>query len=123
LQALDSGNAFAAERFLRRMITLLPTKEPYSNLAWEAVYWLAACAGDPAEAHRWAERTGGEEDPAMRLRAEAALALADGEEERAQSRMKAALARIPTPAINGADLFELDRLNHLRAATLSAQNV
>jgi len=120
LRAMDAGENAAAERFMRKMIALLPTTEPYSNLAWEAAYWLAAYGDDPAAAHRWAERTGGEEDPAMRLRAQAALAFVDGEGDQAQRLMKEALARIPTPAVYGADLFELDRLNQLSGFAVGA---
>jgi len=114
VHTLDAGDAEAASEYMRRLIAQLPQEKPNPNFAYEAAYWLAMYDGNVSGARNWMERAGRDAFPWLRLRAEAAVELADGQYERAASLANQALARVPTPASCGADEYEIDRLNELR---------
>jgi len=112
LHTLDSGNLEAASEYMRRLIARLPEK-PDSHFAIEAAYWLATYGGNTELARKWIERAGPDVERTMRLRAEAAVALADGQPDRAESLAKEALAQFRTPAACGSEEYDLDRLNYV----------
>jgi hypothetical protein len=120
LHALDAGDCEAASGYMRRLIASLPEDRPYSYFACEASYWLAMYAGDPEGARKWLERTGRDVDSKNLLRVQAAVALANGQPDRADSLAKGALEQISTPASFGSEQFEVERLRHvLRVAAAS----
>ncbi len=123
LHSMDSGDLDAASRYIARLIAQLPEQRPNSYYASESAYWLATHDGDPVAARKWMERTGPELLPEMRLRLEAAVALAEGDPGRAESLAKESRALLPTPAVHGSDLFGIDRLNHLLESAAVGQTV
>jgi hypothetical protein len=113
LHTLDAGDGEASSEYMRRLIAQLPGEKPNAHFACEAAYWLATYGGDTEGARKWMERAGQNVDPEVRRRAEAALALADGQPDRAESLANEALARIHTPAACGSAQFEIDRLRRV----------
>jgi hypothetical protein len=112
LHTLDAGNVEAASEYMRRLIAKLPEK-PVSHFAIEAAYWLATYGGNAELARKWIERAGPDVERTSRLRAEAAVALAEGQPDRAESLANEALAQFRTPAACGSEEYDLDRLNYV----------
>ena len=98
---------------MRSLIASLPEEKPNPHFACEAAYWRATYAGDAKAARTWLERAGPDVDPDLRFRAQDALALADGQPDRAEALANESLARSHTLAPCGSGEFEKDRLNHL----------
>jgi hypothetical protein len=113
LHTLDAGDPEAASGYMRSLIASLPEEKPNPHFACEAAYWLATYAGNPKASRTWLERAGQDVDPDLRFRAQAALALAEGQPDRAEALANESLARIHTLAPCGSGEFEIDRLNHL----------
>src|SRR5579871_159433 len=114
LHHLDAGDWKTAGSYMRRLLALLPEVDPCAHYACEAAYWFAARQHDPESARKWLERA----DPKLahenRRRAAAALALAEGQIERATLLATQAIANIGTP-ICGSDECELDQLRYVLA--------
>ena len=91
-----------------------------SYYACEIAYWLAGCSEEPEEARQWLERAGPDADPQALLRAQAAVALAIGQKERAESLVIEGLAKIAAPPLCGSDAFEQEQLAYLERQMLSA---
>ena len=111
---LDAGDTEAAAAHIQKLIAFLSEADPDPTNACEAAYWLAAYVGDAVAARTLLIRAGPGADPMARTRAAAALALAEGQPERAESLIREGLAQIPLPS-SGSAQFEFDRLSHLLA--------
>jgi hypothetical protein len=123
LHTLDAGDLEAASGYMRRLIALLPEEKPSPHSACEAAYWLATYGGDTTAARKWLERAGEQVEPEVRLRAEAAVALADGLPTRAISLANEALALMSTPPACGSEACEMDQLHQVlgnAAASIAA---
>jgi hypothetical protein len=113
LHTLDAGDVEASSGHMRRLIALLLEETPSSHMACEAAYWLATYGGDTDGARQWLNRAGQNVEPEVRLRAEAAVALADGQTDRAETLANKALALMRTPPACGSDACEIDLLNQI----------
>ena len=113
LHTLDASDLEAASGYMRRLIALLPEEQPNPHCACEAAYWLATYGGDTEAARLWLRRAGQNVEPEVRLRAEAAVALADGHTDHAQALANRALALMRTPPACGSDACEIDLLNQI----------
>jgi hypothetical protein len=95
-QALDQGEPERAAPFLDRGLALLPGMPPLGRSAYalEAAYFEARHRGEPARARAWLEQAGQglQVEPLTRLRAEAAVLLAEGDREAARARAEQGLA-------------------------------
>jgi hypothetical protein len=120
LHTIDSGDLEAAAEYMRRLIAELPQEKPQFHYACEAAYWLAYHGGDPIEARKWLERAGENIDPEVRLRAEAAVALAEGQPDRAGRLAKDAVSLLRTRQPSGSDEYEIDRLRPVLAGVAAA---
>jgi hypothetical protein len=94
-QALDQGESGRAAPFLDRALALWPSLPPLarSSYALEAAYFEARHRGEPARARAWLEQAGQGllVEPHTRLRAEAAVLLAEGDREAARARAEQGL--------------------------------
>jgi hypothetical protein len=120
LHTIDSGDLEAAAEYMRRLIAQMPQEKPQFHHACEAAYWLASHGGDPIEARKWLERAGGNIDPEVRLRAEAAVALAEGQPDRAGRLAKDAVALLRAGRACGSGEYEMDRLRPVLAGAAAA---
>lgn len=114
---LDRGDVNGAEETLSYLLThragMAPALLP--GLCLEAAYFLARYRGDAQRAGEWlAQGGGGLVEKHVRLRAEAALLLAQGEAEAALAKTQEALALLPKSMDPGAAHLEMDLLTALR---------
>ncbi|HUI81294.1 MAG TPA: M50 family metallopeptidase [Bryobacteraceae bacterium] len=114
LQSLDAGEVDTASSYMSRLIAQLPEKEPFAYYAYEAAYWLAVYRQDPEAARQWIDRVPPDQVPDLRLRAEAAVALATGQADEAARLAKRALEEQGEIRC-GTDLYQTDRLHDLLA--------
>jgi len=113
LHMLDSGDVEAASSYMRRLIASLPEGEASPFYAYEAAYWLAEYEGDVAAAKRWLERAASDESNVVRVQAEAAIAAAEAQWERASALVQRGLALAHDPGECGGDQVDVERLNKI----------
>jgi len=114
LHSMDAGDEQAAAAYMRRLIAGMPEENPSPYYSCEAVYWLAMFGSQAEDAAKWMNRVGEQPiDPETRLRAEAALAFANGQSERAITLAKEALSLISDQPATGSSEYAADRLRYL----------
>jgi len=118
----DAGDWKTAGTYMRQLVALLPEADPSPYYACEAAYWYAARQGDPESARKWLERADQAAADENRRRASAALALADGQFERATLLATQAIANIGTPAC-GSDQCEIDLLRYVLTQSAAESNI
>jgi hypothetical protein len=122
--ALDRGDLDEAERFLLRAQAAAEAIPLLRSLhAAEAAFFRARYRGDPAGGRRWLEGArGGLLEEHARLRAEAAVLLAEGRRAEAAERARAALAAADHAALtpSGSLVADRQRLAELLADATAA---
>jgi hypothetical protein len=113
LHMLDSGDIEAAAGYMRRLIASLPEAQPRPFQAYEAAYWLATYGGDVAAAKQWLDRAAVDESNVVRVQAEAAIAAAEGQWERASTLVQRGLVLAHDPGECGGDQVDVERLRRI----------
>jgi hypothetical protein len=112
IHLLDADQPHAAIPWLAKVMER-PAKADPPEYALEAAYCQSVYGHNPDEAGKWLGSAGKDTPPWVRLRAEAAVAWAKGELERAQVLAAEALPRMEAALPCGAIESERARLNYL----------
>lgn len=110
LHAMDGGCVDGAGSYMRRFLEKLPAEELCCYYAYEIAYWQAAFGHDAEEARLRIEAVPVDQEPLMRRRVEAAIALASGRLEEAELAAKETLAQYEKLPDSGSAYFEKDQL-------------
>jgi hypothetical protein len=109
---MDLGDPDAAFPWLASVLKKWQKTDP-PEYALEAAYYAGVCSHDASLAARWLGCAGKDVDPWVRLRAEAAVASAEGRVEASQRLAGVALAKLENELPSGHRDYETARLNDL----------